>query len=755
MIVRVAAARALIAAHWLPDREGPSEIGTVRLHAHQRSAVDRIRDLLRGHRGALLADEAGLGKTYVAAALLREAENPLLIVPAALRLMWRDALAASGASATLISYTALSRGTLPLGDFDLLVLDEAHHARTASTRRYAAIASLAARARVLLLTATPVHNCRAELAALFALFLGARAYAMSDQAFGTMIVRRERSDIVHAVAIPDAPAPEWISVPDDGLLLEPLLALPPPLPPSDGGEGGVLLTWSLLRQWASSRAALAGALRRRIARGLALECALSEGRYPGQRELSAWSSADDAIQLAFPQLVSGPVAAPEALLARVGEHVSAARALLARVLADPSIDAARAQAIRDIRLRHPGEKVLVFSQYTDTVHQLFVQLRGIGGVAALSARGGRIASGRLSRQETLERFAPRATGAQPPREAERIDVLLTTDLASEGLNLHDASVVVHADLPWTPARLEQRVARSRRLGALHTRTHSYALAPPASAESVLTIEQRLREKLRTMEEVIGTGGAILPDLSASGSAIEPSQSSSARLREEIDRALRRWHEEDQREVGGEACAASLNEFHDGVRGDRELVVACGAAPRSAVVALALIDSRAVLAAAVCDIGETERDTTVLTEDPRVVLEAIALTSGSDAALDERVRADAVARAERWLARRQGAEASGALAWRGASRRIALRRIAGLSARAPHHRRALLAPLTMIARRVVTAPYALGAERVLDELASAPLPDEAWLRALASFGAMHGAREGERAEARLVAVIVAG
>ncbi|MFI5241712.1 MAG: hypothetical protein ACHQRL_01785, partial [Gemmatimonadales bacterium] len=60
------------------------------------------------------------------------------------------------------------------------------------------------------------------------------------------------------------------------------------------------------------------------------------------------------------------------------------------------------------------------------------------------------------------------------------------------------------------------------------------------------------------------------------------------------------------------------------------------------------------------------------------------------------------------------------------------------------------------RRVVTAPYALGAERVLDELASAPLPDEAWLRALASFGAMHGAEEREtREEVRVVAMVVGG
>ncbi|MDB4911579.1 MAG: hypothetical protein JWO39_2402, partial [Gemmatimonadetes bacterium] len=515
MIVRAVSARALIAARWLPAHDASSELGSVRLHAHQQSAVDRLRDLLRGHRGALLADEAGLGKTYVAAALMREAARPLLVIPAALRIMWRDALAAAGVRATTISYSALSRGKLPNGDFDLLVLDEAHHARTASTLRYAALASLAARAQVLLLTATPVHNRRAELAALFALFLGARAYTMSDAGLATLIVRRERTDIAHAIAIPDAPAPEWIAVRDDGSLLSELLSLPPPLPPSDGGVGGALLTWSLLRQWASSRGALAGALRRRIARGIALESALAEGRYPDRRELRAWSSVDDAIQLAFPQLVAAPVAAADALHARVQEHLAAVRALLARMRSDEGVDAARAQAIRDVRARHPGEKVLVFSQYADTVNALFSELRGVRGVAALSARGGRIASGRLSRQETLERFAPRATCVPPPSDTERIDLLLTTDLASEGLNLHDASVVVHLDLPWTPARLEQRVARSRRIGALHARTHSYALAPPADAEMVLAVERRLRQKLRTMEEVIGSTGAVLPEPSTS------------------------------------------------------------------------------------------------------------------------------------------------------------------------------------------------------------------------------------------------
>jgi superfamily II DNA or RNA helicase len=746
MIERATVVRALIARHLLPASSGgASELGSVRLHAHQRSAVDRLRSLLHEHRGALLADEAGLGKTYVAAALMREAERPLLVIPAALRVMWRDALHTAGVSATTISYSSLSRGNIPHADFDLIVLDEAHHARTASTLRYAALASLAARARVLLLTATPVHNRRAELGALLALFLGARAYAMSDAAMAELIVRRERRDVAEAVALPDAPAPEWVCVRNDAPLLHELLALPPPLPPSDGGAGGVLLTWSLLRQWASSRAALAGALRRRIARGIALEAALEAGRYPDRRELRAWSSVDDTIQLAFPQLVAAPTHAPSALLVRVREHLVAVRALLARVRVSSDVDESRAQAIRDIRARHAGEKVLVFSQYTDTVLALFAELRGGRGVAALTSRGGRIASGALSRQETFERFAPRAMGVVPPSAAETIDVLLTTDLASEGLNLHDASVIVHVDLPWTPARLEQRVARSRRLGALHARTHSYALAPPADAEMVLSVERRLRQKLRTMEDVIGSTGVVLPESTVPEAAGEQAGGSSARLGEEIRRALARWV--DARTGAGLAVGDDASEDRMALDSASRLMIACVVAPHPAVLALASCGDRPVLAAAL--------DDEELTESPKTILAAIELVSGDDAVLDERVRDDAVARAERWLAHRAASRAAGTLAWRGSSRRIALRRIAALSAHAPHHRRALIAPLAVAARRVMTAPYALGAERVLDELASAPLPDEAWLRALASFGAMHGSREREGGDARLVAVIIAG
>src|SRR6185312_16097211 len=90
----------------------------------------------------------------------------------------------------------------------------------------------------------------------------------------------------------------------------------------------------------------------------------------------------------------------------------------------------------------------------------------MSGVAALTAHGGRVAGGRISRREVLVQFTPHADGAAVPT-ADHIRLLIATDVLSEGLDLQRASVVVHLDLPWNPARLEQRVGRVRRLGAEH------------------------------------------------------------------------------------------------------------------------------------------------------------------------------------------------------------------------------------------------------------------------------------------------
>ena len=340
------------------------------------------------------------------------------------------------------------------------------------------------------------------------------------------------------------------------------------------------------------------------------------------------------------------------------------------------------------------------------MHALWRRLAPDGGVAALSARGARVAGGVLARREALARFAPRASRAPEPRAAERIELLLTTDLLSEGIDLRDASVVVHLDLPWTPARMEQRVGRSRRLGAAHACTAVYALAPPAAAESLLEVERRLREKIEAAGRVAGIAGSILPSLGP-----EPHAPSAARTAELLHREIAAWRADG--DAAGAPCAA----------------VARGA--RACALALACVDGEPVLAAAL--------DGAAFGEDPATLLAAArAVSAASCAEGDHAVAvAQAVSAAETWLARRRARASSADVPlFRAAARRVALRRVARIAARAPYHRRSRIAPLAAAARRAVSAPFGIGAERVLETLAIAPLADEPWLRALAEFGAIH-------------------
>jgi superfamily II DNA or RNA helicase len=700
----------------LADPDAPHAAGPVALHQHQRAAVARLRAIIAEHGGALLADEVGLGKSHVAATIARDAARPLVVVPAALRGMWRELLAATGVRAPIVSYEALSRGAPLDGDHDLLVLDEAHHARNRATRRWRRLAELAARARVLLLSATPIHNRRDELVAALALFLGERATTMGDAELARLVVRRERGDVRAVAPLPDAAPPAWLPVGDDERTVAALLALPPPLPPRDGGDGGALLAWSLVRQWASSRGALEGALRRRLGRAAALAAAVERGRHPSRAELAAWSCADHAVQLAFPELVAAGHPDGPALLDAVRAHERAVRALLRDLAGAPDPDEARAARLREIRARHPGERIVAFSQYADTVEALYLRLRGEGGVAMLAGRGARVAGGALSRRALLRRFAPTAHGATPPRPAEHVELLLATDLLSEGVDLRDATVVVHLDLPWTPARMEQRVGRSRRLGATHATTTVYALAPPASTESLLAVERRLRVKLRHSARLLGVAGAILPSLAPSSGRDAPARDSPVRAAELLRERLEAWAREAD-------CDAPLPR-------ERAVLVAAVAAPARGALALLRAGDLHALGGVAAD-GEAG-------DDPALLLALARAAEGDPREARETEAREALESFERMIARRRAALDAGVAVPIGASagRRRALRRIAAIAARAPRDRRPAVAAMADLARRAALARCGAGAEAVLGRLATAAMADEAWLRAMAAFAELH-------------------
>ncbi len=492
-ITTAAGARATIANAFLKTDSAP-EMGTIELQPHQLEACARLREAIAVFGGALLCDPVGTGKTFTALAVARGYSDVVVVAPAVLRTMWNAAAESSGVNVAFVSYESLSRSGSSASPTGLVILDEAHHARNPGTKRFAALTALAKSSDVLLLSATPIHNRRNDLIALLSIFLGERASGLSSAELGVIVVRRDRAAERSRLATPSVAAIRWNAVSADDRIPNAILSLPPPLPVRDGGDGGVLIAHSLLRQWASSDAALRAGLDRRRLKAAAMRASLESGIWPTAGELASWTMAEGSIQLAFANLIGTADGDVSHLIDAVELHDREVRALLDLLPRQSERDAATAEVIRGLRVSHRGIRTVAFSQYEETVRAMFAHLARDGLVAALTGHGGRVAGGRITRDQAIARFAPEASGVSRADRANDVTLLLTTDLLSEGVNLQDAGMVIHLDLPWTPARMEQRLGRVARFGSRHETVHACAFRPPARAETLARIEQILEFK---------------------------------------------------------------------------------------------------------------------------------------------------------------------------------------------------------------------------------------------------------------------
>ncbi len=520
------AAAAAAASHW-PAWLAP----------HQVPAAERLTAIIARHGGALLADAVGLGKSYVALAVALAHQEPFtLVVPAVLVSQWRDLLNRFGVQETpIITHESLSVGSRLVGAQHaaplparraLFVVDEAHRFRNPDTNRHRALARLVVGSRVLLVSATPIHNSIADLLHLLRLFLRDHALAalgvpslrnaaareadrsLAHGAVARLIVARSRERVQHgydggpvSMVFPRSTTEALRAGPAADALLGELAAGVTRL--RAGGGAAPLLRLMLLRRLASSLPAFRAALIRHEAYlELAIRAA-TEGRALTPREFQRCfpRAAESDIQLVlFPLLLERP-ASNGAHLADDRRVLDRLRELLNRAPAtDPKADAL------DRLLTAQPAKTIVFTDAQPTARFLMQRFRH-RRVAAVFGHVGRFAAGDGARRDVLRAFAPRAQGAALPPAALETDVLIATDLLSEGLNLQDAARVVHYDLPWSPARLAQRVGRIDRLGSSHSAISTVTFLPPAPLAGALAIEERLATKVGA-QQAAGTDGRL-------------------------------------------------------------------------------------------------------------------------------------------------------------------------------------------------------------------------------------------------------
>ena len=155
----------------------------------------------------------------------------------------------------------------------------------------------------------------------------------------------------------------------------------------------------------------------------------------------------------------------------------------------------------------PDRKVLVFSQFADTVLYLEAQLRK-RGIQALAGVTGNSADPTW----LAWRFSPNSNQRQVQGKPEQeLRILIATDLLSEGQNLQDCHVVVNYDLPWAIIRLIQRAGRVDRIGQKADEILCHSFLPAEGVERIIDLRKRVRERLKENAEVVGSDEAFFED----------------------------------------------------------------------------------------------------------------------------------------------------------------------------------------------------------------------------------------------------
>jgi len=432
----------------------------------------------------LIADGVGLGKTIQAGILLNElaeadeAFRAIVLTPAGLREQWQRELAARFslqstladsswlldrardlpsdinpwslpgiyvASLDLVKRPEVLRAVQDV-TWDAAVVDEAHGAGPGTARLAAARAIGARSRRIVLLTATPPDGDPAHFAAITEIGRDHEATPMTE-------FRRTRGDAGLAARRKTILLPISLSAAE--VAMHRLL------------ERYTTMVWHEAGARQDARARLAAVILRKRALSSAASLALSV-----QRRLAILGSPVHSVeqQLALPLGDEDPLddTAPDEIIGASGlADVRLERDCLEEIAAAATLAMQSESKLRRL-LRLLGridEPAVVFTEYRDTLTQIASALPG--------------------RQRPLVLH-----GALQPHERSAVQrafnssemLLLATDAASEGLNLHErCRLVVHFELPWTPMRLEQRTGRVDRLGQTRS-VHELLLVARDTAE---------------------------------------------------------------------------------------------------------------------------------------------------------------------------------------------------------------------------------------------------------------------------------
>lgn len=203
----------------------------------------------------------------------------------------------------------------------------------------------------------------------------------------------------------------------------------------------------------------------------------------------------------------------------------------------PAKDAKLTQLRELLSKELKGKKVLIFSYYKDTARYLYRHLghpdnpdavafcKKLGGITVRRMDSG---ADTQERQRIIQGFAPKANGKPEWTGTEReINVLISTDVLSEGQNLQDCGYLINYDLHWNPTRMVQRAGRIDRIGTDFEMLWIYNVFPDRGLDRLLGLVESLSQKIADIDR------AGFLDASVLGESVHPRNFNTLRrIREE-------------------------------------------------------------------------------------------------------------------------------------------------------------------------------------------------------------------------------
>ncbi len=154
----------------------------------------------------------------------------------------------------------------------------------------------------------------------------------------------------------------------------------------------------------------------------------------------------------------------------------------------------------DRQINHEGKKLVVFSESKETTGYLLGRLAQAGYKRVLTVSS----DTRAERMPTV-----RANfDANVAEKANDFDILLSTEVLAEGVNLHRANVIVNYDTPWNSTRLMQRIGRLNRIGCVAPRIYIYNFYPTTCVDDDIELRKKAIMKLQAFHTALGEDSQI-------------------------------------------------------------------------------------------------------------------------------------------------------------------------------------------------------------------------------------------------------